>query len=149
MRRGVLLGAMGGGWAIVVALTIDGCGAETPADAGLDVEAGASPDGADADWVVDARSERRPPPTYDVVEGGGDAPWCNPTLGPPQGELRTCCGGREAQGEECLGFCVRLEDGGVGCSCYGIAGGCSKARGEACCSGYRGCAAAARCVYIK
>lgn len=99
------------------------------------VDAGSLSDaGTDVDGIVDASRDRVSKPTYPVVDGGTDGGQCL------AGDyvMQACC-----IDSYCRGFCVALADGGVGCSCYGIVGGCPEM--QECCIGYRGCVAAGSC----
>jgi hypothetical protein len=99
------------GFVRVGALVAVCCGGQvgTP-DATVDATAEAMPDAG----PVDAQSE---PPTYHIVDGGGDAPWCHTAI---TGHAQACC-----NGVFCKGFCVEGDDGGIACSCFGIPGGCN------------------------
>ena len=103
---------------------------ENPGDASLDGDQG---DVADADATLEAAADAslsdRQPPTYNIVDGGGDDPICYST----DQVVRSCC-----NGEPCRGFCVGESDGSVSCSCYGITGGCWSS-GLDCCERFRGC----------
>jgi hypothetical protein len=84
--------------------------------------------------IVDATRERVPQPIYDIVDGGTDGAKCVAD----QWVMRSCC-----NHTPCSGFCVRMVDGGVGCSCYGIYGGCPGT--QDCCIGFRGCGGSTSC----
>lgn len=134
---GVLLRLLqvGGGirWAVtlieVLTVTFVACGGEThdPADA-----------------TADATSEKQWPIVYNIVDGGGDDPECY-----YDGDIvHTCC-----NGQPCRGFCVLDDDGSVGCSCYGIPGGCtgdweSGEPANICCARLHACVAT-DCVNTK
>jgi hypothetical protein len=84
--------------------------------------------------IVDATREHVPKPVYDIVEGGTDGANCAAT----EWVMQTCC-----NDTYCRGFCVRMADGGVGCSCFGIYGGCPET--QDCCIGFRGCGGSTWC----
>lgn len=76
---------------------------------------------------------------YPIVDAGGT---CAPRgIGGPA----TCCGG-----VPCVGYCVELPSGQLGCDCYGIVGGCRPdgaggSNGPMCCPLLYGCATAGAC----
>ena len=76
--------------------------------------------------------------SYDLVDGGGDGPECRWH----NSVIQSCCNGLA-----CEGFCVRVGDGAVGCSCWGIAGGCAEMPGSVCCNyPSQGCVYAPYCT---
>lgn len=107
------------------------CGQDDgPGDASLDGDHGGDVTDGTLEAAPDASLSDRSPPTYNIVDGGGDDPMCYP-MGYVQ---QACC-----NGQYCRGFCIGESDGSVSCSCYGIAGGCWS--GSDCCSGAQGCLA--------
>jgi hypothetical protein len=80
-----------------------------------------------------------PPIEYPIVDSSGD---CAPKTF--DGGWASCC-----DDQPCLGFCVALDGGRVGCSCYGIQGGCERDRDLACCPTERGCNLWLQCTWTK
>ncbi len=107
MRRRLLMSAV----ALLMA-----CGREIgPPEAGVPTDAsGGADDGSALDAQVDDAAADAGPIVYDIVDGGGDEPFCH-----PDGDaLQACC-----NGQFCSGFCIRGEAGVLECSCFGIPGG--------------------------
>jgi hypothetical protein len=100
-----------------------------------------------ADGGADVGPEPWPCPYADgaisscpLVDASGDCAPVAPTL-PTGGQ---CCGGTIP----CVGNCVLLPNGQVGCDCYGIAGGCwpnNQPNRSMCCPTLHGCATALVC----
>lgn len=129
-REWRIVGAVGA----FVAAGVASCGGpnqEPPTqEAGVDALA----DGTTLDAAPD-----RSPPQYPIVDSSGD---CGPMS--DEYTLGSCCSGLP-----CLGFCVAIEDGGVGCSCFGIAGGCEAYRSLICCRQGHGCDTPLSCYPTK
>jgi len=104
--------------------TTAACGDVGSQQRGIEAGADALQDAAIGDVLPDHHA-----PQYAIVDGSGD---CAPDVG--ENTVSSCCAGKP-----CLGFCVALDGGGVGCSCYGIAGGCEADRSLACCTQGHGC----------
>ena len=121
--------------ALKVALVfLIGCGPDAAVDGGSDATVA---DAVPADAVADAGADvPHEAIAYDVVDGGGDEPYCF-----DNGNVKQAC----CNGQACKGFCVVIEDGGVGCTCYGVPEGCGGLSSYydasvQCCALQRGCA---------
>lgn len=116
-----------------------GCGAiESTADSGMDATIDSQKDGDAA--IVDASTDHSPP-QYPIVDGSGD---CAPAYAAGDASYSSCC-----NNQPCVGFCVALDDGGIGCSCFGVPDGCDQNKGLVCCRQGRACTAKGTCYYIK
>ena len=123
-------------------LALSACGQdEIAADASADSTLGGDVvDETTPDSASDASLFDRQPPTYNIVDGGGDDPACYRSY-PTSPVERACC-----NGQLCAGFCIGEGDGAVSCSCYGITGGCWP--GTECCDHGQGCLPFGECEGI-
>ena len=117
-------------------LFVVACGGQTTSqpDATTDGPSSDAVDDQFAEDAGDAADEKQWPIAYNIVDGGGDEPYCY-----PDGDIvQACC-----NGQYCRGFCLGLADGAIECSCYGISGGCQDYYGDpdpiGCCTTDRAC----------